>query len=195
MLNCHRKDFLGKRFRYGFDHEGLLWISCDDVCDILNKKTSKVFAKISNKKMKKIKINDHVCKLLCCTINDLSKVLCEMNVDIDSFITFLCNTFDLCDDDLFEVNKRRHLVIIYNSYKFELKQEYEVGDYTIDLYFPQQNIAVDCSLDESEDYDEVKKREEYLYNKLKCKFIRFHPYSDYFCIGFVIKEINDLIYG
>lgn len=101
------------------------------------------------------------------------------------------------------INKRYHkqaqnmeiIKAVYDGY--EMKEEYKVGKYRIDLYFVDHKIAVECDeyghVDRNSDYE--KKREKYLIKKLGCTFIRFNPDEDNFNIGNVIKKINKMIYN
>ena len=69
-------------------------------------------------------------------------------------------------------------------------REYYVGPYYIDLYFPPGNIAVECDEDRHKyqtgaDYI----RQEFISEKLGCKFIRYNPHTKGFRILDVIKQI------
>ena len=77
-----------------------------------------------------------------------------------------------------------------------MKEEYKIGKYRIDLYFPNEKIAVECDeynhVDRDPKYE--KKRERYIVRKLGCIFVRFNPDADEFNIGNVIRKINEIIY-
>ena len=71
------------------------------------------------------------------------------------------------------------------------KTQYKVDSYRIDLYLPEQNLAIECDEFGHSDRDESyeKEREIYIKNILNCTFIRFNPDSETFNIFKVINEI------
>jgi very-short-patch-repair endonuclease len=78
--------------------------------------------------------------------------------------------------------------------KFEFQRI--VGRYRIDLYFPEHKLAIECDENGHQDrdkYEEVK-RQKYLEETLKCKFIRYNPDAKDFDIFNVIHEIMKHIY-
>ncbi len=73
-----------------------------------------------------------------------------------------------------------------------IKTQYVVGNYRIDLYFIDAKIAIECDefghRDREPEYE--KTREQHIKKTLGCKFIRYNPDDPEFCIFDVIKEIN-----
>lgn len=71
-------------------------------------------------------------------------------------------------------------------------EQYTVGSYRVDLYFPKYKLAIECD-EKQHDYtsnissDQV--RQAYIEDKLKCKFIRYKPHEDDFDIFAVIQSI------
>lgn len=70
-------------------------------------------------------------------------------------------------------------------------EQYSIGKYKIDLYFPEKKIAIEC--DEKHDTKLIKEndiiRQLYIEEKLKCKFIRFKPYDKNFNLFKLLNEI------
>ena len=71
-------------------------------------------------------------------------------------------------------------------------KQYITGLYRIDLYFPTQKVAVECDEAGHREYDKRQEanREEWLTAELHCRFVRFDPYENGFCI---FKLINRLL--
>ena len=92
-----------------------------------------------------------------------------------------------------EVETMKNLYEIFLDYEPELN--YRIDNYYIDLYLKKSKIAIEC--DERGHNDRNKKkeieRENYLKEKLECKFYRFNPDDKNFKFNNVIKEIIYLI--
>ena len=71
------------------------------------------------------------------------------------------------------------------------KFQYYIDGYKIDLYFPDYNLAIEVDEFNHKDRDKLyeNKREEYIKEKLGCKFIRFNPDEKNFNIGNIISNI------
>jgi very-short-patch-repair endonuclease len=71
------------------------------------------------------------------------------------------------------------------------KTQFSVGSYRIDLYFPDDKLAIECDefghKDRCAEYE--TKREEFVRKELECKFIRYNPDSKNFSIFVIIREI------
>ena len=66
--------------------------------------------------------------------------------------------------------------------------QYRCGEYIIDIYFTEMNVAIEC--DESGHksmYEEDKKRQTWIEDTLECKFIRFYPEAKDFDISSVVN--------
>lgn len=74
----------------------------------------------------------------------------------------------------------------------QINLQHRVGDYRIDLYLPEYNLAIECDEFGHKDRDENYEieREEYIKKELGCKFIRFNPDSEMFKISDIICSIN-----
>lgn len=68
----------------------------------------------------------------------------------------------------------------------EQDYQFAIGPYKIDLYFPKYKLAVECDGHN----DGNIKREEYLKDRLNCKFIRYNPDHKEFDIFDVINNIH-----
>lgn len=70
-----------------------------------------------------------------------------------------------------------------------------IGNYKIDLYFPEYRIAVECDElgHEMRDADYEAEREKYISEHLKCQFVRYNPDEKDFKINSVISEICRII--
>ena len=89
-----------------------------------------------------------------------------------------------------------HIGNIRKAFKDVLSiDEYAVGKYNVDLYFPSLNLVIECDQNNHNDYNKQteKEREDYIKDKLGCTFIRFNPDKPGFMIGDVIYEISKFI--
>ena len=72
----------------------------------------------------------------------------------------------------------------------EIIQQFGVGKYQIDPYFPKYKLAIECDEFDHRDGDveyEVE-QQRHIEKLLKCAFVRFNPDTKDFCIlGFVNK--------
>lgn len=82
---------------------------------------------------------------------------------------------------------------IMESFKGEkMITQYVVGNYKIDLYFPDYKLAIECDeIYHQKNIVSTKDthRQEYIENKLNCKFIRFAPSNKDFNIFQIINQI------
>ena len=78
----------------------------------------------------------------------------------------------------------------------EMKEQYTVDGYRIDLYFPTHKLAIECDKFGHKDRDigyEVT-RQKHIETKLGCIFIRYNPDAKDFDIFSVINSIMKYIY-
>jgi len=81
---------------------------------------------------------------------------------------------------------------IMKAFKGEnMKTQYKVDNYRIDLYFPDFNLAVECDEHGHKDRSQSKekKRQKHITNKLNCQWLRFNPDDKDFNIFDVINRI------
>ena len=89
-----------------------------------------------------------------------------------------------------------HIGNIRKAFKDVLSiDEYAVGKYNVDLYFPSLNLVIECDQNNHNHYNRQteKERENYIKDKLGCTFIRFNPDEPGFMIGDVIYKISRFI--
>lgn len=73
----------------------------------------------------------------------------------------------------------------------DVRFQYVVGTYRVDMFLPAHNIVVECdeydhpSYSESEDAD----RTEYISRELKCRWVRYDPYAEDFNIFDLIDRL------
>ncbi|MFM7985831.1 MAG: hypothetical protein ACKPKO_41605, partial [Candidatus Fonsibacter sp.] len=86
-------------------------------------------------------------------------------------------------------------VLVQMMIPFEFQKN--VNDFRIDLYLPDQNIAIEIDENNHAERDPLYEveREAYIKNKLGCKFLRINPDADNFklssCIGIIMKNIME----
>ena len=87
---------------------------------------------------------------------------------------------------------------IQNSFKnsVETHRQYIIGNYKVDLYFPNYNLVIECDENNHSDRNpiEEKKRQEYILSQENF-MIRFNPNHAKFDLSFVIQEINKVIFS
>ena len=93
--------------------------------------------------------------------------------------------------------ERETLSCILKAFKGqEMKEQYTVDGYRVDLYFPSHKLAIECDEFGHKDRDigyEVT-RQKYIETKLGCTFIRYNPDAKDFDIFIVINSIMKYIY-
>jgi very-short-patch-repair endonuclease len=86
---------------------------------------------------------------------------------------------------------------IENSFKdiFNMKRQFIIGKYRVDLYFIDYKLAVECDEFNHDDRDTIKEklREEYILS-LGNKIIRYNPNEKHFDLSNVLREINTNIF-
>ena len=89
-----------------------------------------------------------------------------------------------------------HIGNIRKAFKDVLSiDEYAVGKYNVDLYFPSFNLVIECDQNNHNHYNKQaeEERENYIKDKLGCTFIRFNPDKPGFMIGDVIYKISKFL--
>jgi len=86
---------------------------------------------------------------------------------------------------------------IENSFKdiFNMKRQFKIGKYNVDLYFIDYKLVVECDEFNHDDRDTIKEkiREEYILS-LGNKIIRYNPNEKNFDLSNVLREINSNIF-
>ena len=167
------------------------WFVAKDICDILELKHTmtvrivpiicKKLGKIDTKggKQSMLLINlDGIKKILqsCRSINK-NKIISILNIDINI---------------IYDCKESSYLRIISASFKsFSQIFQHQIGQYRIDLYFPEYKLAIEVDEFGHKDRCHIyeQERQKYLEKYLDCKFIRFNPDEDNFNIGTIIAQI------
>lgn len=86
-------------------------------------------------------------------------------------------------------------VLLASFSNYNPKTQYKVGNYRVDLYLSDSNIAIECDELGHRGYCEVDEaiRQGYIEQELGCTFVRFNPDSENFNVGDVICEVLQLI--
>lgn len=105
------------------------------------------------------------------------------------------NLFISCDIALTKEQKTIGQIVRAFKHLRTLTQ-YRVAPYYVDLYFPDQQIAVECDEEGHRKYtQEVEgNRQTFIERALGCTFVRYNPDVDGFNIGDVIHRIMMLVY-
>ena len=77
-----------------------------------------------------------------------------------------------------------------------MKRQFSIGSYRIDLYFPEQNLAIECDKHDHQDRDinyEIR-RQKFIEDQLNCKFIHYNPDAKDFMTESVLNKIFQYIY-
>jgi very-short-patch-repair endonuclease len=86
---------------------------------------------------------------------------------------------------------------IENSFKdiFNMKRQFAIGKYRVDLYFIDYKLVVECDEYNHDDRDQIQEtiREEYILS-LGNKIIRYNPNEKHFDLSNVLREINTTIF-
>ena len=92
----------------------------------------------------------------------------------------------------YECKESETLRAIMKAFKGEnMKEQYAVLDYRLDLYFPTYNLAIECDEFNHKDRCPIKEKDRYdkITKKLNCKWLRFDPDDKDFSIFDVINRI------
>ena len=74
-------------------------------------------------------------------------------------------------------------------------RQFRIYRYSVDLYFPDQRIAIECDEGAHRGYsrDAENRRQQYIEEQLQCTFVRYNPDDPYFHVGDVINQIMLLV--
>jgi hypothetical protein len=80
---------------------------------------------------------------------------------------------------------------IARAIPYPCDQQFRVGQYRIDLYFPDIRLAVSCAEYRHVDYNvrDDLKRKRFITSQLSCQFVEFDPYCSNFSVLYVIRDI------
>ena len=128
------------------------------------------------------------------TKKGMIKLLQKTRKAVDNdFLTFLREKFEIdLNKELIPSVEIKYLEILQKCFKgIKIEHQYMVGNYRIDFYFPEYNIAVECDENNHKDRDPSYEntRQNFIIEQLKCEFIRFDPYDKEFDIFELINRI------
>uniref|UniRef100_A0A6C0CJW5 DUF559 domain-containing protein n=1 Tax=viral metagenome TaxID=1070528 RepID=A0A6C0CJW5_9ZZZZ len=85
--------------------------------------------------------------------------------------------------------------MIQRAIPFESIPQFNLGEYRIDLYFPDLNIAVECDENNHAAYDQCKEitRYNFIRKHLRCEILRYDPYAVNFSVCDTIRTIIERI--
>ena len=96
----------------------------------------------------------------------------------------------------YECKESETIGAIMKVFKGEkMKTQYNVLNYSIDLYFPDYDLVIECDENNHDDRDPKyeKRRQRRITKKLKCQWLRFDPDSEDFNIFQTVNQIFTVI--
>jgi hypothetical protein len=136
------------------------------------------------------------------TWDNLKRLVCYMlrrNMKPETDIVSICELFDIpqsqFESAFVAMPEKDTLQSIARAIPFPSKSQFHVGDYRIDLYFPDLRIAVECNENghESYDQDDERARRSFIRQQLSCRFIEYDPFQPGFSVLNVICQIVELL--
>jgi len=189
--------YLGKehKIRCFKDENNITWTMASDFCKSIGlrgfnplmrkQKISKLYKMVTNGgKMKCRIINEDCIKQIICRSLKPAAVAYATLIGID------------VHSHLFECKESQTISKIMKAFIHEdMITQRPCGKYRIDLYIPKYKLAIECDEDghKNRDQNYEYERQQLIQNELNCKFIRFNPDSNDFCIFNVIGEIYSFI--
>lgn len=167
-----------------------------DISKILNLKTintSLIKINSDDKKQISTKTNGGIQKITFLTYNGLVRIITKsrkkeavalakdlnINITCNMYINIECETISM-------------IIKAFNGEN--MREQYKIDNYIIDLYFIDYKLAVEC--DENHHNYFIEKdslRENEIKEKLNCKFIRYKPFDKNFDIFIIINKIYNSI--
>lgn len=98
--------------------------------------------------------------------------------------------------DVAVTKEQKTIAYIMRAFKhLNSVQQYRIDPYRIDLYFPDERIAIECDEHGHRRYpaEDEYHRQSFIEHQLRCTFIRYNPDAANFHIADVIHEIIMLI--
>jgi very-short-patch-repair endonuclease len=130
-------------------------------------------------------LTDEAFELLKNSYNLRNRYIVEINDNIK------CVNIGMCIEN-------QTIGFIENSYKniLNLKRQYKLGKYRVDLYFIDYKLVIECDENNHIDRDptQEKIREQYI-KSLGNKIIRYNPNEMAFDLSNVLREINSLLFS
>jgi len=191
------------------------WFCGRDICDVMGyehyRRALKTHVKAEDKKslyelmISRVASGDVSVKLnndtSVCYINKhgLARLILKTTKPYDKrFVQMLIDRFTLDLTLKIDRKEQKYIQMIMEAFSHEqMKLQYIVSNYQVDLYFPQYRIAVECDEHGHRDRDPQyeQQREEHIKAKLSCVFLRFNPDDPQFSIFTVINSLIKIMYS
>jgi very-short-patch-repair endonuclease len=73
----------------------------------------------------------------------------------------------------------------------DMIEQFVIGKYRVDLYFPVYKVAIECDENDHKgrDIDKETERQSFITEQLSCQWVRFNPHGDQFSIAKVTNAI------
>lgn len=173
---------------------------CDAICDNVQKVDKKIYGELSINTIfekNKSKKRDYSLQkdTIFININGVKTLLLKTKKPIEKNLTELFGINILNYKILTKEQKFLNYIIkIFKHH--DIRLQYPILNYKIDLYILDLNLAIECDENGHNNYNQEleKIRQSDIEHLLKCKFIRFNPDDEYFDINNVISDIYTYIY-
>ena len=110
---------------------------------------------------------------------------------VDVSDTIKCLNIGMCIEN-------QTIGFITNAYSniLNVKRQYIMGKYRVDLYFIDYNLVIECDENDhvDRDYTDERIREEFIIS-LGNKIIRYNPNTSSFDLSNVLREINAILFS
>lgn len=174
------------------------WFIVKEIAEILDITSYRIF--ISNLEFKdfyKMKTKKGIRKVRIMNKDGLRIMLSQTKKYVaKNFLEILKKNFNIYVDIIFFRKETIYIKIIQSSFRHIISYtEYMIGNYRVDLLFPEKKLVVECDEFNHTKYnkeDELE-RERYIRNE-GYNFVRFNPDETDFNIGKVINQIMKKVY-
>ncbi len=117
----------------------------------------------------------------------------EKQFEIDDFgVDILTNKFKYnIRSARFEYKYLNEIEDFLDLMNVDYKEQFQVGNYRIDLYIPKYNIAIEIDEEEhkyKKDYDKIRKK--YIEKQIHCKFVRVNEGES--CGSVIARIVKEL---
>lgn len=120
--------------------------------------------------------------------------ICFTQLNLDMLIT---NNADIKYIKRYIPEENSTLKFLYETFKnlHNIQKNYKIDDYIVDLYLIDYNLVIQCDEINNKYYNDENedKKEEYIKDKLKCKYIRFNESDKYFKLTKLMNNILDIM--
>ena len=169
------------------DESGEKWTLAKDLGDAIKHSNIHMNIRRIPKKWKRTKkhtlLNENAVKRILCKSRKPASIKLAKEMGIDVY------------NSKFECVESETLRAIKKTFKgVKMIEQFAIGNYLIDLYFPDFKIAVECDemghCDRNVKYEEKRQCE--IESQLNCKFVRYNPHSSDFNLFTLINKIFKL---